>query len=189
MDERELVENILQGDEKAKERFYVTYRERLYRDCVYLLGYLDPEAEDVLQETFITAFEKLPQFEFRSSLSTWLTQICIFKCHNRYRQRAKTVNLEHSEIEILLQSASVDRQARRDREMDQQQKMRIIRKCLESMGPECREILQLRELQEKSYIEIGKALKIPLGTVMSRLSRCKRNLKTIVEQFVKEGRK
>jgi RNA polymerase sigma-70 factor (ECF subfamily) len=187
LDERELVEKILQGDEKAKERFYVTYRERLYRDCVYLLGYLDPEAEDVLQETFITAFEKLPQFEFRSSLSTWLTQICIFKCHNRYRQRVKTVNQEHSELEILLQSASLARQNDSERENEKQHKLRIIGVCLENMCPECREIIQMRELQEKSYVEIGKALKIPLGTVMSRLSRCKKALKVLVEQFVKEG--
>jgi len=187
LDDRELVEKILQGDDKAKESFYVTYRERLYRDCVYLLGYLDPEAEDVLQETFITAFEKLPQFEFRSSLSTWLTQICIFKCHNRYRQRAKTVNQEHSDLEILLQSAAVARQGDREAEGEKQHKLRIIEECLEKMGPECREIIQMRELQEKSYIEIGKAMKIPLGTVMSRLSRCKKALKVIVEQFVEEG--
>jgi RNA polymerase sigma-70 factor (ECF subfamily) len=187
LNERELVKKILQGDEKAKASFYVTYRDRLYRDCVYLLGYLDPEAEDVLQETFITAFEKLPQFEFRSSLSTWLTQICILKCHNRYRQRTKTVNLEHSELEILLQSASLARQNDRELESEKQRKLRIIGECLENMCPECREIIQLREQQEKSYIEIGRILKIPLGTVMSRLSRCKKTLKVIVEQFVKEG--
>ncbi len=184
MDERELVQKILQGDEKAKEQFFVTYRERLYRNCVYLLGYNDPEAEDVVQETFITAFEKLPGFEFRSSLSTWLTQICIFKCHNRYRQRDKLVNQEHAELDLLLQSEALERQDAGNREKDRQNKLRIIGKCLENMGKECREIIELRELQEKSYIEIGKRLKIPMGTVMSRLSRCKRALKTIVQEFL-----
>ena len=183
MEERELVQKILQGDEKAKAEFFVTFREKLYRNCVYLLGYQDPEAEDVVQEVFITAFQKLPEFEFRSSLSTWLTQICIFKCHNRYRQRAKQVSQEHAELDVLLQSVAVEKE---DIQARQQEKLGIIEKCLEKIGKECREVIELRELKEKSYIEIGKALKIPLGTVMSRLSRCKGALKVLVEQFMKE---
>jgi RNA polymerase sigma-70 factor (ECF subfamily) len=183
LEERELVQKILQGDEKAKAEFFVTHREKLYRNCVYLLGYQDPEAEDVVQEVFITAFEKLPEFEFRSSLSTWLTQICIFKCHNRFRQRAKVVNQEHAELDVLLQSSALEREEIKDQEKE---KCRIIEKCLEKIGKECQEIIQLRELQEKSYIEVGKALKIPLGTVMSRLSRCKKALKLLVEQYLKE---
>jgi RNA polymerase sigma-70 factor, ECF subfamily len=183
LEERELVQKILQGDERAKAQFFVTYRERLYRDCVYLLGYQDPEAEDVVQEVFITAFEKLPEFEFRSSLSTWLTQICIFKCHNRFRQRAKLVNQEQAEMDVLLHSTALQREAQKDTEGE---KRRIIEKCLEKIGKECREIIEQRELQENSYIEVGKALKIPLGTVMSRLSRCKKALRVLVEQYLKE---
>lgn len=183
MEERELVQKILQGDEKAKETFFVTYREKLYRNCVYLLGYQDPEAEDVVQEVFITAFEKLPEFGFRSGLSTWLTQICIYKCHNRFRQRAKLVNQEHAELDVLLQSSAMEKQEAKDLEKE---KRRIIEKCLGKIGRDCREIIELRELQEKSYIEVGKALKIPLGTVMSRLSRCKKALKTLVQDFLEQ---
>ncbi len=179
MEERELVQKILQGDEKAKTEFFVTHREKLYRTCVYLLGYQDPEAEDVVQEVFITAFEKLPEFQFRSSLLTWLTQICIFKCHNRFRQRAKLVNQEHAELDVLLQSKALERQDAKDQEKE---KRRIIERCLERIGKECREIIEQRELQEKSYIEVGKALKIPLGTVMSRLSRCKKALRILIKE-------
>jgi len=187
LEERDLVQKILQGDEEAKTHFFVIYRERLYRNSVYLLGYQDPEAEDVVQETFITAFAKLPEFEFRSSLSTWLTQICIFKCHNRYRQRAKTVNQEHEGLELLLQSAAREREDLKDEEKEKQFKLGIIDRCLEKIGKECREIIVQREKQEKSYVDIGKTLKLPIGTVMSRLSRCKKALKVLVDQMVKEG--
>ena len=184
MEERELVQKILRGDEKAKAEFFVTHREKLYRNCVYLLGYQDPEAEDVVQEVFITAFEKLPEFQFKSTLATWLTQICIFKCHNRFRQRDKLVNQEHAELDLLLQSAAVKRQDQKDLLSE---KRAILQKCLEKIGKECREVIEERELREKSYIEVARALKIPLGTVMSRLSRCKKALKVLVEQFLKEG--
>lgn len=187
MDERELVQKILRGDEAAKTQFFVTHREKLYRNCVYLLGYQDPEAEDVVQETFMTAFEKLHEFEFRSSLSTWITQICIYKCHNRYRQRAKLVSQEHGELDLLLRSAAKDRQEAGDREQEKRYKLGIIEKCLAKIGQECREIVQLREMQELSYIEIGKALKMPMGTVMSRLSRCKKALKTLVQDYFEQA--
>ncbi len=187
MEERELVRKILRGDEAAKSQFFLAYRERLYRDCVFLLGYQDPEAEDVVQETFLTAFEKLPEFEFRSSLATWLTQICIFKCHNRYRQRAKVVAQEQEALDFLLQKAAQERASALDLEQDKETKLGIIDRCLEKIGPECGEILQLREKRELSYVEIGKILRIPMGTVMSRLSRCKKALKVLVEQFLKES--
>jgi RNA polymerase sigma-70 factor, ECF subfamily len=187
LDDRELVRKILQGDEKAKAQFFAAYRERLYRDCVYLLGYQDPEAEDVVQETFITAFEKLPEFMFRSSLSTWLTQICIYKCHNRYRQRARLLAQGQEDLDLLLQQAAREKEAAEDQELEKRHRLGIIDRCLEKMGKECREIIEFRDKQGLSYVHIGKTLKIPLGTVMSRLSRCKRALKVLVEQFLKES--
>ena len=187
MEERDLVQKILQGDEQAKTQFYIQYRERLYKDCVYLLGYRDPEAEDVVQEAFIIAFKKLPEFEFRSALSTWLTQICIYLCYNRYRKRAKTVAQEQSELEKLLSRASMEGEERKGQDEERAAKLRLIEKGLEKIGPDCREIVLLRDKEEKTYIEIGKLMKIPLGTVMSRLSRCKKALKLIVEQLLREG--
>lgn len=187
MEERELVQKILQGDEQAKTQFYVQYRERLYKDCVYLLGYRDPEAEDLVQEAFIIAFNKLPEFEFRSKLGTWLTQICIYLCYNRYRKRAKTVAQEHSELEKVLSKVSLEGEERKGEDEEKAAKLRLIDKGLEKIGLDCREIVLLRDKEEKTYIEIGKLMKIPLGTVMSRLSRCKKALKLIVEQLMREG--
>ncbi len=187
MEERELVQKILQGDEQAKTQFYVQYRERLYKDCVYLLGYRDPEAEDVVQEAFIVAFRKLPEFEFRSSLSTWLTQICIFLCYNRYRKRAKTVVQENEDLEKILSRRSVEGEQRKAQDEERASRLQMIDRGLEKIGEECRQIVVLRDKEEKTYIEIGKLMKIPLGTVMSRLSRCKKALKLIVEQMMGEG--
>ena len=182
MEERELVRKILLGDEQAKARFYLDHRERLYRDCVYLLGYRDQEAEDVVQEAFLTAYRKLPEFEFRSTLGTWLTQIAIYLCYNRYRKRVKQVVQEQAALDGLLESAAMDRDRRQDEISESQYKLRMVKKCLEKIGKECREIIRLRDLEKKSYLDTGLALGIPLGTVMSRLSRCKKALKVLVEQ-------
>jgi len=187
LEDRELVEKILRGDEQAKAQFYVQYRERLYKDCVYLLGYRDPEAEDLVQEAFLIAFKKLPAFEFRASLGTWLTQIAIYLCYNRYRQRARMVTQEEEGLEILLRRKSLEGHAGKAGDEDKKEKLRLIEKGLEKIGPECRDIVVLRDREEKTYLEIGKKLRIPLGTVMSRLSRCKKALKVLIEQMLEEG--
>lgn len=187
MEDRELVQKILQGDEGAKTQFYVQYRERLYKDCVFLLGYRDPEAEDLVQEAFMIAFKKLPRFEFRSALGTWLTQICIYLCYNRYRTRAKMVVQEEEGLEELLRARSLEGEVEKSRDEDKKAKLRLIDQGLEKIGAECREIVVLRDKEEKTYIEIGRLLKIPLGTVMSRLSRCKKALKVLIEQMLREG--
>ena len=140
-----------------------------------------------MQEAFLIAFKKLPGFEFRSSLGTWLTQIGIYLCYNRYRNRAKMTQLEEENLETLLRAKSLEREAQKSRDEDKEEKLRLIDKGLEQIGKECREIVVLRDKEEKTYNEIGKLLKIPLGTVMSRLSRCKKALRVLIEQMVQEG--
>src|ERR1035438_8896787 len=72
LEDRQLVEKLLAKDTDAENYFFRIYRDKLYKVCVYLLGYQDPEAEDITQEAFLAALRKLPEFEFRSSLYTWL---------------------------------------------------------------------------------------------------------------------
>ena len=187
MDERELVRKILEGDDEAKTLFYVTHRERLYRNCVNLLGYEDHEAEDVVQEAFLTAFRLLGEFEFRSSLLTWLTQIGIHQCFNRFRKRAKTVAHEHDSLEELLGTAALKDGGGQAEKDEKQAKLRLVGKCLEKIGEDCRKIIQLRDFDGLPYADIGVALQLPLGTVMSRLSRCKKALKVLVQQVMNEA--
>jgi RNA polymerase sigma-70 factor (ECF subfamily) len=187
LEDQELVKKILQGDEQSKIEFYMKYREGLYKDCVYLLGHQDPEAEDVMQEAFIIAFKKLSSFEFRSSLETWLTRICVNLSYNRYRKRAKTVVREQADLEKILVHRSLDGERWKAQDEVKEAKLRLIEKGLEKISPECREILILRNADSKSYLEIGEMLKIPPGTVMSRLSRCTKALKVIVDGILKKG--
>jgi RNA polymerase sigma-70 factor (ECF subfamily) len=182
LDERELVRKILQGDEEAQILFYVTHRERLFRNCAFLLGHHDHEAEDVVQEAFLAAFRLMDQFEFRSSLGTWLTQIGIHLCFNRFRRRAKTLAHDQADLDGLMSAAAVRKGESQAEKDEKQAKLRLVEKCLEKIGPECREIVRLRDFDGLAYADIGLALRMPMGTVMSRLSRCKQALKALVQQ-------
>ena len=187
LDERALVAKVLKGDERAKYDFYQAYKQKLYSFCVYTLGANDPEIEDILQEAFLAAFQKLSQFEFRSSLDTWLTQICLHKCYRRFRQRGRLYHQAEEELEGLLQPKALDAAAKAERDKEQKEKLEIVDKALARMGDPCRRILEMRNRESASYVEISRLLKIPMGTVMSRLARCTETLKEVVEKILKKG--
>ena len=187
MDERELVARILNGDEGAKAGFYKLYQQKLYSFCVYFLGTNDPEIEDILQEVFLTAFQKLSQFEFRSSLDTWLTQICIHQCYRHFRRRSRLAAKADEDLEALLSGQALENQAQLERSKEKDERLEIIGKALEVMGEPCRRILELRNREGASYIEIARSLKVPIGTVMSRLARCTAALKQEVKKILKRN--
>lgn len=189
LDERKLVERVLKGDERARTEFYQAYRQKLYSFCVYFMGANDPEIDDILQEAFIAAYQKLPQFEFRSSLDTWLTQICIHKCYRHFRQRSRTAAQAQEDLEGMLKTRAVEAADQAERSREKKERLVLVDKALSVIGEPCRTILELRTKKEASYIEIGRKLKVPLGTVMSRLARCTAALKAEVERLLQEGTK
>ena len=84
-EERELVRRVIENVPGAGDEFVTRYRERIYAVSVAVLGWQDPEAADAVQETFVAALNGLKGFEFRSSLYTWLNQICVRQCYRRIR--------------------------------------------------------------------------------------------------------
>jgi RNA polymerase sigma-70 factor (ECF subfamily) len=188
LDERRLVERVLKGDEGARTEFYQTYRQKLYSFCVYFMGANDPEIEDILQEAFLAAYQKLPQFEFRSSLDTWLTQICIHGCYRHFRKRGRMAAQAQEDLDGLLEGRAMEAAQEAERARDKKEKLRIMERALEAIGEPCRKILELRAKQGASYIEVSRAMKVPMGTVMSRLARCTAALKEEVERIMKDGK-
>jgi len=181
MNERKLVKRVLGGDKEAEQAFFKTYREKLYKTCVYFLGYQDAEAEDIVQDVFTIAIPKLGEFDFKHKLSSWLIQICVNLCFERLRQRKRILLKDEADIESLINDNDhTSGPTSGGTGHNSEDKLAILRNALESLGEQCREIIRLRDFEEQTYINIGKALKIPIGTVMSRLHRCKSLLKSRV---------
>ena len=102
MDEKALIQALRRGDAGAKESVYLAHRQGLYATACHFLGYRDPEAEDMVHETFAVAFEKIGGFEGRSSLYTWLTRICVNLCFARIRRRKRQVEMDGQDLEGLM---------------------------------------------------------------------------------------
>jgi RNA polymerase sigma-70 factor (ECF subfamily) len=178
--EKVLIEKILAGDEAAKTLFYNSHLPRLKPICVHFLGYQDPDIDDIIQQTFLIAFEKLPEFQPRSTLYTWIAHICVNLCYERLRKRKRVLATLQEELEMLTVSIVHAREAERENQSEQSSKIALIERLLGSMSEKCRKIIEMRDRQGESYAVIGKLLKLPMGTVMSQLARCRETLKTLV---------
>jgi RNA polymerase sigma-70 factor (ECF subfamily) len=185
LDDRELVQKLLDKDPKAQSAFFLAHRDRLYKSCVHLLGYQDPEAEDIVQEAFISAFRQIPQFQFKSSLHHWLYRICMYLCWERVRKRSRQVALLNEQLEVLAGPAAEERENAEKQEADQRGMLKFVAAQRALLGEPCNRLLELRDVQGKSYSFISAAMKIPIGTVMSRLARCKEALKQLVLKALK----
>jgi len=189
-EEKELVQKILSGDREAQDLFYRDYARRLYPVCVHFLGTEDSDAEDIVQDTFMVAWRKLGGFRFESSLYTWLNHICVNLCFERLRKRKKTLVSLEEDMEKLTQPHQGWFQKRKAEEEEQEKSALLARlhRIMDSMGEKCRHILILRDREGHSYTNLAKMLKIPPGTVMSQLARCRKALKHLMSNELKEAK-
>ena len=166
-----------------KPEFEAVVREesqRLYLLCYRLTGN-GPEAEDLLQEAFTKAFKAFRKFEERSQVSTWLYRIVMNSWKNRLRSKSRNpltrffTKTDDDGVEIEEEFAGHD--APVGSEVEQSESSQLLHTALKSLAPEEREIVILRDLEEKSYEELSRVLEIPMGTVKSRLARAREALR------------
>ncbi len=184
MEDRELVQKILAGDASAQELLVKLHKGMLRATCVHILGYGDPEVDDMIQETFASAFQKLGTFEFRSSLAHWLRQICVHYCYRRWRHRKRMVLQAEEELEMLFVPGALEKDGRKHEEGDRSLMLKVLEKGKAALGQPCRDLVGLRDEKGNSYVEISEILRVPMGTVMSRLARCRQTLKELVQRIL-----
>lgn len=187
MDDRTLVDGLLKGNPEAQQFLDRTYRLRLYRACCHLLGYKDSDAEDVVQDTFLAAYKQLSEFQFRSSLYRWLYQIAMYKCFRVIRKRRRQVSTLHEDMERLAAGEAMDRSQKEDQARRLKEWAGVIRTERDALGDPCKTLLEKRDEEGLTYGQLADALRVPVGTVMSRLSRCMESLRNRLARRRKGG--
>jgi len=149
------------------------------------------EACDVTQEAFIAAYKSIRKFKAEAKFSTWLYRIVINHSKNRLKQMrhtAKSGNISiddpvEAKSEKLLNPSLVNG-ANPGTQMEKREREAHVQRCITSLDHEYREVLVLRDIQGFSYDEIRDILKIPDGTVKSRLSRARNALKDCLAKVI-----
>ena len=177
-----IVRKVLQGDVNAFEKLVTEYEKAVYAIAQRMTG--NPEdAADMTQETFIKAYNSLGSFRGDSKFSVWLYRIANNVCLDflRSRSRKPTVLLsveddegEETQLDVADESQSPELLLERGLTRD------AVRRGLDTLPPDYKQILLLREIQGLSYEEIALALGIDLGTVKSRIFRARKKLCTFL---------
>lgn len=169
-EEAQLIEKAKRGDIPAFEELISTHQNMIYNYCYRMSGNLH-DAEDLTQEVFIKVYKSLETFKGKSKFSTWIYRIAYNTCIDRHRKNKpiddNMVFLDSEDEYINLKSKS---DIPEDELLTKESQDRIQR-CINSLRPEYRSVIILRDIQNYTYVEIAEMLDIPLGTVKSHINR------------------
>ncbi|HEX8723743.1 MAG TPA: sigma-70 family RNA polymerase sigma factor [Pyrinomonadaceae bacterium] len=187
--EEQFLERLRRGEAAAFNRLI----EERHGDVYALLYRLteDPEeARDLTQETFLQAFRHLANFRGDADLRTWLYRIAVNQARNRWRwwkrrRRDRTVSLDApaSEGSDAPLSAGLEQAGAADPESQAlaRERERALHAALRTLSRPYREVIVLRDIEGLSYEEVASALDLNVGTVKSRLSRGRNELRRRLE--------
>ena len=174
MDELRAIARAKKGDAEAFEFLVSTYETSVYRLALRMCGNTH-DAEEVAQEAFVAAWKGLPSFRGESKFSSWLYQLTTNAAIDFLRREKRHRGATPIEDEVDLAAPGTPQQAAEESEVRQ-----ALQQALDALSPEHRQIFLLRQMRQLSYEEIGRLLGLESGTVKSRLSRAKKQLREIL---------
>jgi len=178
----QLISRCLDGDPTAFGELVRRYQDRLY-STVYRLVDNTEDAQDVVQDAFLSAYQSLPSFHGDSAFFTWLYRIAVNTAISLRRKQRLVYSIEsgrngESGIEPLDQSES----NRPDHGLERAEEERRIQDALNRLSPEHRTVLILKDMEGQKYEVMAEILGVPIGTIRSRLHRARLELRQILER-------
>lgn len=176
LNDEELVRLACTQDQELYAEVVRRYQDKLMRYATYLIQDKD-RAADVVQEAFIKAFVNLRSFDTKKKFSSWIYRITHNEALNHIKKHKREVPLggELSE-QVAISSSDIEE------DFDKQQLKKMVISCLNMLPPIYRSPLVLSYLEGKSYEEISDILRMPIGTVGTRINRGKKLLAAICRQ-------
>lgn len=183
-----LVSAARQGDVDAFENLVGRHQKRTFNIAFRLIGDYD-DACEVTQDAFVSAYKSIKTFRGESKFTTWLTTICVNLSKNRLKQMKSRRGHEPVSLDDPVATSdgemAIDPPSNEPSVLDRLEKRdlrRRVRDCIKALDQAFREVLVLRDMQDFSYEEIGSMLKMPEGTVKSRLSRAREAVKDCLKR-------
>jgi RNA polymerase sigma-70 factor (ECF subfamily) len=169
-----LIGRIASGDRLAMQVLFARHHVRVFR-FVLRLARDEAGAEDLISEVFLDVWRQAGKFEGRSAVSTWLLAIARFKALSALRRRTD-VELDDETAEAIEDSSDTPEVT-----LEKKDKSAVIRKCLEKLSAEHREIIDLVYYHEKSVEEVALIVGIPENTVKTRMFYARKRLADLLK--------
>jgi len=184
-----LVRRCVAGDSAAWQEIVQQHHRRIYNICYRFSGSPD-DASDLTQEVFLKIYRTLGTFDgSRAAFMTWVTTVTRNLLVDHFRKGKYdrvTESLEAApggqEDGLTLGEQLQDQSISPERRVQRLQVQKVVHEALQKLSPELREALILRDLQDMDYKEIAQVLKIPEGTVKSRINRGRTELARLLQR-------
>ena len=164
-----LIQRCLRGDQAAWERIVRLHWRKVFNVAYKFVGKHD-EAEDLTQDIFLKIFKALRTFDRRANFQTWIVSISRNLCIDHYRSVRKERETIDRDVDANeLTPAAVD--ASPIAALEQRDRVSLLRDALAALPDTLRTAVVMRDIQEFSYQDIAERLKLPEGTVKSRINR------------------
>ena len=185
--DEQILERALTGDAEAFGEIVRRWERRIFALTYGMLG-REEDARDATQETFLSAFRNLRNFRGEAKVSSWLHRIAVNQCITRHRRAKvrKEAGLDDEE-EKHASNFATPHELSPSRVVEGRERSTAVRRAVNSLPVELRQIVVMKEFEELTFREIADALDVPLSTVKSRLYTALRQLHMRLEKFGNEA--
>jgi RNA polymerase sigma-70 factor (ECF subfamily) len=184
--DEELIALSKDGEETAFGEFVRRHTATVHRWMARAVGVED--ADDLTQEVFLKAYRGLPRFREEAPPRAWLASIADNAVKNRYRARGRFRRIFTSAADTTAPFEPAETGRSPEENARAEESRRYVAEALKNLPAEFRMPVVLRDLEEWSYEEIAVSLALPVGTVKSRISRGRGQLKALLRPLIDSGR-
>jgi RNA polymerase sigma-70 factor (ECF subfamily) len=184
-DDHRLIAECRKGNTAAFGVLVRRYQDRLYNTVYRLLDHAD-DAQDVVQEAFLSAYQSLDGFKGDSLFFTWLYRIAVNTAISLKRKQKAVVSLNgdwtNRNGDHALEPPDPSEENQPGHALEQAEEEKRVHRALARLSPEHRAVLIMKDLEGQKYEVMAEVLGVPIGTIRSRLHRARLELRELLEK-------
>jgi RNA polymerase sigma-70 factor, ECF subfamily len=183
----QLVRRCASGDALAWEEIVQRFHRRIYNICYRFAGSAD-DAQDLTQEVFIKVYRTVGSFDAeKASFNTWVTTVTrnlLVDHFRKTRNDRATDSMDVAPVEdgVALSERLASSDPGQQAQVESRERGEMVHRALQRISPDLREAVILRDLRDMDYREIAQVLKVPEGTVKSRINRGRAELARVLQR-------
>lgn len=178
-DDSRLIRECLKGRTAAFDELIRRYKDRLY-NVVYRLVDNSQDAEDIVQDTFLSAYQSLASFKGDSQFFTWLYRIAANTAISMKRKQRVALSIDASRNGESHEPLDGSETSRPGHALERAEQERRVQEALNRLSAEHRTVLILKDMEDLKYEQMAEILQVPIGTIRSRLHRAREELRQLL---------
>jgi len=183
-----LVRRARDGEFDAFELLFERHRTLVYRFAYQMVPRRD-DAEDIVQEAFVRAYQNLDRYRDEAKFTTWLLRIVTNLCTDQARMSQRRTSLEQQEAQGALDWMTIGSTDDPVQNLEEDRRKVALRKALQALPNHHRTVIILRDIEEREYTEIAQILSCTVGGAKLRVLRARRALKDRIAPLLGEDAK